>query len=191
MNRRKAISNILLLTAAGTSVISVIKLVTPTQAPDLTKLRSQADLITEIAETIIPATNTPGAKAANVTPFIIAMIESCTPQKQQIRFLEGLQDINHYAQKKFNRHFLDCTTDEKKKVVDHFEKRDRPFKGTAGKVSKRLFGESFFTTMKAYTVYGYCNSMLGVTQGMAYDHVPGKYEGCMPLTKGQRCWATQ
>lgn len=191
MNRRKALRNILLLTAASTSVITVIKLVTPQQAPDLTKLRSHEELITEIAETIIPATNTPGAKAANVTPFIIAMIEECTPRKQQIRFLEGLDEVNHYARKEFNRLFINCTIAEKQQVVDHFEKRDRPYRGAAGKISRRIFGDSFFTIMKAYTVNGYCNSMLGATRGMAYDHVPGKYVGCTTLTQGQRCWATQ
>jgi hypothetical protein len=191
MNRRKALRNILLLTAASTSVIAVVKLMTPQKAPDLKKLRSHEDLITEMAETIIPATSTPGAKAANVTPFIIAMIEECTPPKQQIRFIEGLDEVNRYARKNFHHPFVSCTSAEKQQIVDHFEKRDRPYKAIAGKISKRLVGDSFFTIMKAYTVNGYCNSMLGSTRGMAYDHVPGKYEGCTTLTQGQRCWATQ
>lgn len=191
MNRRKALKYILLLTAASTSVITVIKFVTPHRAPDLSRLRTHEDLITELAETIIPATNTPGAKAANVTPFIIAMIRECTPPKQQATFLDGLDEVNRYAKKKFDRLFINCSTAEKQQVAAHFEKRDRPYKGTAGKVSKKLFGDSFFTIMKAYTVNGYCNSMLGATRGMAYDHVPGKYVGCTTLTQGQRCWATQ
>jgi hypothetical protein len=188
MNRRKAITGILLLAGGGTSAI---KLLTSYERPDLKMLLLHKDLITAIADTIIPATNTPGAKAANVTPFIIAMIEECTPQKQQIRFLNGLEDVDLYAKKKFHLPFTSCSVEEKRMVIDHFEKRDRPYKGIAGKISHRLMGDSFFTIMKAYTVNGYCNSMLGATRGMAYDHAPGRYTGCVMLTHGQRCWATK
>lgn len=191
MNRRKAIANILLLAGTSISIVTLVKLLAFKQIPDLKMLRSQEALITDIAETIIPATDTPGARAANVSPFIIAMVEECTPQKQQIKFLNGLEDVNSYAKKKFNLPFIRCSAEEKQMVIDHFEKRDHPYKGIAGKISHHLFGASFFTLMKTYTVYGYCNSMLGATNGMSYNHMPGKYEGCVTLSAGQKCWATK
>lgn len=45
--------------------------------------RQQADLLADMAETIIPATDTPGAKALNVHQFIQKMIKDCYEPKAQ------------------------------------------------------------------------------------------------------------
>ena len=71
------------------------------------------------------------------------------------------------------------------------EEKGKPFPGIVGKVEKRLAGESFFTVLKKYTVLGYCTSEAGVTKALAYDYIPGKYVGDMPLAPGQKAWATQ
>jgi hypothetical protein len=191
MNRRKAIGSILLLAGAGAAIITGVKLRALYRTPDLKKLYTHKELITELAETIIPATDTPGAKAANVAPFIISMIEDCTPQKEQNKFLNGLEDVEEYAHAKYNRSFIDCSQQERNVIADYFEKRDRSYKGIAGKVSHKLLGDSFFTILKKYTVMGYCNSLEGVTKGLAYDYVPGRYEGSVTLRSGQKCWATE
>ena len=191
MNRRKAIGSIFLLAGAGAAAITGIKLRTLYRTPDLKKLPSHLPLITELAETIIPATDTPGAKAANVGPFIITMIEDCTPKKEQNVFLNGLEDVEDYAHSKYGHSFVNCSQAHRDAIAEHFEKRDRPYKGIAGKVSHKFLGDSFFTIMKKYTVMGYCNSMPGATKGMAYDYVPGRYEGCVDLQPGQKCWATE
>ena len=191
MNRRKAIGSILLLAGAGAAVITGVKLRTLYRTPELRKLHTYKALITEFAETIIPATDTPGAKAANVAPFIISMIEDCTPKKEQNKFINGLEDVEEFAHAKYNHSFVDCSQQERNVIADHFEKRDRPYKGIPGKVSYKLLGDSFFTILKKYTVSGYCNSLVGATKGMAYDYVPGRYEGCVTLKPGQKCWATE
>ena len=47
--------------------------------PDLSELREFKTLIDNLAGVIIPETVTPGASQANVSDFIISMIEDCTP----------------------------------------------------------------------------------------------------------------
>jgi hypothetical protein len=49
----------------------------------------------------------------------------------------------------------------------------------------------FVKTLKELVVLGYATSKIGATQALAYDHVPGRYRGCVPLTAGQRTWATR
>ncbi|HRN58498.1 MAG TPA: gluconate 2-dehydrogenase subunit 3 family protein [Agriterribacter sp.] len=44
--------------------------------------------------------------------------------------------------------------------------------------------------MKELTLLGYFTSEIGATQALRYIAVPGKYEGCVPYTKGDRAWAT-
>lgn len=193
MNRRKAVGSLLLLAGAGLATWSGMRLRHLYSTPPLEKLKLGAyeELITELAEVIIPATDTPGAKAAGITPFIIRMIEDCTPKKEQNTFISGLEELDGYARTKYKRAFIRCSDEEKEDVVTHFEKRDRPFKGIAGKISHKVLGDSFFIIMKKYTVIGYCTSMQGATRGLAFDYVPGHYTGAVDLKPDQKVWATE
>jgi hypothetical protein len=191
MNRRKAIGSILLFAGTGAAVWSGIRLRKLYSTPDLGTLQTQYALITALAETIIPATNTPGAKAAGITPFIIRMIEDCTSKREQNRFIMGLNELDDYTKAVFHLSFTNASTTEKNIVAAHFEKRDRPHKGIAGKISRRVLGDSFFTIMKKYTVIGYCTSLEGAIHGLAYDYVPGRYVGTIQLSPGQKGWATE
>jgi len=158
--------------------------------PGLDQLPAYKPLIAELAEGIIPRTDTPGAKDAHVEDFIITMIQDCTPARVQGRFMEGLKDVEVYTKSQYGCTFAACNKTQRHNVLAHFEKRDRPLNGIAGKVSRKIFGDNFFVTLKKYTVQGYCTSRQGATQGMAYDYVPGRYQGCVTLTPGQKCWAT-
>ena len=193
MNRRKAIGSLLLLSGAGAAAWAGIRFRNLYSTPSLEKLQHDAyrELITELAETIIPATDTPGAKAAGITPFIIRMVTDCTPKKEQNRFIEGLEEVDAYARNHYKRAFVRCTAEQQAAAAAHFEKRDRPYKGIAGKISHKVLGDSFFVIMKKYTVIGYCTSMEGATRGLAYDYVPGHYTGSVLLKPGQRAWATE
>ena len=55
--------------------------------------QSDIDLLDEIAETILPETSTPGAKAAGVGPFIAMMVTDTYYAEDQEIFRKGLQDI--------------------------------------------------------------------------------------------------
>src|SRR4051812_7672697 len=53
----------------------------------------------EIAETILPATSTPGAKDAKVGAFMTVMVNDCYDEKEQQVFFEGMKKINEVSQK--------------------------------------------------------------------------------------------
>jgi len=44
--------------------------------------------------------------------------------------------------------------------------------------------------MKQLTLSGLFTSKIGATEVLRYVAVPGKYEGCVPYTKGEKAWAT-
>jgi len=190
MNRRKAIVRILLFGTAGAAIAGGVGYRHFYKTPDLSELDQQLPLLTELAEVIIPETDTPGAKKAGVGNFIITMIKDCSSLKVQNRFLYGLSDVEAYATRRYGKSFVNCDKAAKSAIVAHFEKRDSPYPGLMGKVSKKLLGDSFFMTLKKYTIIGFCTSMQGATQAMAYDYVPGRYQGCIPLQPEQKCWAT-
>jgi hypothetical protein len=159
--------------------------------PDLESLDGLRDLITELAETIIPQTDTPGAKAAGAGSFIIKMVRDCTPVQSQNNFLTGLNDVESYTSDAFGRSFIQCSQNERDQTLKHFEEAGAPLPGIIGKVEKKIAGESFFILLKRYTVLGYCTSEIGATQGLAYDYIPGRYVANIPLGPRQKAWATQ
>jgi hypothetical protein len=190
MNRRKAIGNIILLTGGATIAVSSYKGYQWFKKPDLDFINKQKLLIEALAETIIPKTDTPGAKEAGVGEIIITLLNDCTPRPSQNRFIEGLKELINHTSSQFNKSYLDCTSEEQSIVLRHFQKSGKPFKGIIGKAQNKFLGKSFYATLSEYTTYGYCTSELGASQGLSYVLIPGRYNGCIPLEKNQKTWAT-
>jgi len=190
MNRRKAIS-LVTLTGFGAALAgAAYKWWSFSHTPDLAFMRQNRALIDALCETIIPTTDTPGAKTAGVTDFIIAMIADCTPRKEQNAFITGLRDIQSHCRSRYDKPFEQCNPDNQSAALTTFEQEAHPWSGIAGKIERRLSGRSFFTILKDYTIYGYCTSRTGATLGLSYVYIPGTYHPCIPLQPGQKAWAT-
>jgi Gluconate 2-dehydrogenase subunit 3 len=191
MNRRKAITRIFLAGIGGGLAFSGYKWYDWNKTPDIDYLEHHRELISALAETIIPATDTPGAREAGVSDFIVTMIRDCTDRISANKFIDGLKELQHYCQSHFQQPFEKCGGPNQQATLQHFEEKGKPFKGVIGKAQNRWLGKSFFTTLKAYTVEGYCTSEAGATKGLAYLYIPGSYHGCIPLQPGQKAWATK
>ncbi len=128
------------------------------------------EMISEIAEMILPKTSTVGAKEAKVPEFIQFMLKECYKEDQQKTFFAGLDKLNDGA----NGNFMKATAEQKLALLKAED--------TAKEKSE------FWKTMKDLTVLGYFTSELGATKAAEYLEVPGKYEG-IKLQKGQKVWA--
>ena len=148
-------------------------------------------LLADLAETIIPATDTPGAGEAGAVEYMMQLLNICTDTKTLNRFVEGLRDLEAYTLKQFNRSFTDCNDSEKQNVLSHFSGETGTGFRLLDKVKTRVMGKSFFETLKSYSVQGYCISEKGASLGMRYIAVPGKYLSCIPLEPNQKAWATK
>ena len=51
------------------------------------------------------------------------------------------------------------------------------------------YDQSFFKILKDYTLTGYFLSEIGATQALAYEAVPGGFQGDLPLAPDQKAWA--
>jgi hypothetical protein len=99
-------------------------------------------LLDEIAETILPATKTPGAKAAKTGAFMALMVtDSYSPAEQKI-FREGMLKVDDAMVKANNVSFMSATPQqrlvvltaldrEQKRVTDAREAADRKKRGLA------------------------------------------------------------
>jgi hypothetical protein len=190
MNRRKAIIRMTLGGAGLATVFGGYKWYGIAKAPDTDYVTNHRELLVALAETIIPGTDTPGATEAGVADFIIMMIHECTDRKNQNHFIDGLKDLQSYSNSQFGKDYQHCTAAEQVTMLTYFEQKGKGYRGIIGKIQNRYLGKSFFTILKEYTVEGYCTSEAGATKGLAYINVPGSFRGCMPMTPGQKAWAT-
>ena len=152
-------------------------------------LEKNHQLIEELSETVIPETDLPGARQAGVASFIIQMVGTGELRQEQLVIMRGLKQVNNFSQRKYNRAFTACTAKERENVLNHFEKSELSRFPIINKVNRKLFGRPFIVQLKELTIEGYCTSKLGATQGLVYDYIPGVFEACVPLTRGQRAWA--
>jgi hypothetical protein len=190
MDRRKAIFGIFLGTAGIAGSALGYRWWKLLRAPDIPYLEQNRILIGALAETIIPRTDSPGAKDAGVETFIIKMIRDCTPVKEQNNFIDGLKDLHEFCRSRYGLAYPDCNETQQQQTLQHFEQAADPMQGRAGKLMLRLTGRPFFRILKDYTVEGYCTSEPGATKGLAYLYIPGSFHGCIPLEKDQKTWAT-
>lgn len=191
MNRKTAIKSIVAIVTLGGASGALYKFLAPGEAVPLSDLPKKKALIAELAETIIPRTDTPGAKDAQVEDYIIKMIAENTDTKMQHSFLAGLNSLEHYTFDIYKKPFTQCTVAQKNEVVKHFEDKAAYPTAILNKVNRKLFGLPFFFHLRDLTVEGYCTSIPGATQGMAYDYLPVTYEACIPLKRNQLAWATK
>ena len=190
MNRREALSRVALIlggTVVGANVfLEGCKPGDKKAAAAGTFSEGDIAYLDEIAETILPTTNTPGAKAAGVGAFMTVMVNDCYDEKDQQVFFEGMKRLNEASDKKFDKSFMDIDAAQRKALLTEIDTEAK--KHMADKKPEDT--KHYFRMMKELTLLGYFTSEIGATQALRYVAVPGKYDGCVPYKRGDRAWAT-
>ena len=190
MNRRDALSRVAIL-LGGTIVGSNIFLEGCKPADKKAKSGQDFDeneiaFLDEVADTIIPTTKTPGAKAAKVGAFMTVMVKDCYEDKEQKIFREGMQKIDDASKKKNDKVFMEIDPKQKHDLLVEIDNEQKNYT----KNKKKDDDPHYFRMMKELTLLGYFTSEIGATQALRYVEVPGRYEGCVPYKKGDKAWAT-
>lgn len=191
MNRRDALSAVALL-MGGTIVGANLFLTgcksedkkTPTGA-DLKFSASDLSFLDEVAETIIPETDTPGAKAAKVGAFMEVMVRDCYSFADQEVFVNGITTLQKACQEKFGKDFMDLKQEEKTTFLTALDQEQKDHQ----KNKKGDEPKHYFRMMKELTLLGYFTSEVGATKALRYIETPGKYDGNYPYKKGDKAFA--
>jgi len=160
--------------------------------------------LNEVADTILPTTSSPGAKAANVGSFMAVMVQDCYKPKDQKTFVDGMTKLDEASKKKFSNKFLDLTPQQRTDLLVDLDKEQKAFTSERDKeLSADMLkhkGEAnykapdsphhYFRMVKELTLLGYFTSKIGATQALRYVAIPGRYDGCIPYKKGDKAWAT-
>jgi len=141
-------------------------------------------LLDEIGETIVPATDIPGAKAVGIGAFMTMMVTDCYNDGQHAAFVEGLRKINDASRARFGTSFMDSTPAQRTELANALDAEQREYNKTRAKD----YPAHYFRMMKELSVLGYFSSQIGCTQAVKYVEVPGAYHGDYPYKKGDRAW---
>jgi hypothetical protein len=128
-------------------------------------------MLAELAETIIPKTDTPGAKDLSAHLFVLKMVDDCFPKEKQEKFVLGMKEFETFAEKKSGNPFAAGNAEQKQALVA----------GLDGHKSREDNLSFFYQTVKQLTVQAYSSSQFYLTNIRHYKMIPGKYQGCVPL----------
>lgn len=134
----------------------------------------------EIGETIIPTTDTPGAKATDIGAFMVVMVKDTYNKEQQEIFVDGLNSLRKDFKDQVGKDFVDASQDERTSYLND----------TYSKAQKEERKEPHYINMlKDLTVLGYFTSEIGATEALRYVETPGRYDPCVDYKKGDKAFA--
>ena len=145
--------------------------------------KKQIRLLNEIADTIIPTTNTPGAKAAKVGQFMAVMVSDCYEPDEQKRFMEGLATLQAASEKANGNTFQKSTPAQRTALLNALDKEQLDYQ----KKKKSEEPTHYFRVIKDLVLWGYFSSEIGATQALRHVEIPGRYE-TIEYKKGDRAW---
>jgi hypothetical protein len=187
INRREALSRVAII--MGGTVLGAEAFLTgcKTNTKGVSFSQEDVDFLNEVGETILPATDTPGAKAANVGAFMQIMVSDCYEAKDQEIFMQGMAELKFKTSKaKIGKAFMEASPEERTVLLTALDQEAKEYQ----KNKKPEDPTHYFTMMKQLTLSGLFTSKIGATEVLRFVAVPGKFEGCVPYTKGEKAWAT-
>ncbi len=180
MDRRealKATSLILgysLTASAASALLSGCKAETKGDWQPKVLTSDEADLLAEICETILPKTETPGAKDALCHRYIDEMISGFYTPEKQSHFKESLKIFDEKSKSKYSKAFIALNSNEKEEIMSLMAKEAKDFKDDKGD------NKHIFKSIKEATISGYFTSEIGAKGGLCeFLPVPGPYQGCI------------
>jgi len=187
MNRREAIKQVTTLLggvalAGGSGLVTAVERAHARAAAPRAQVGTftaqDIALLDEVAETILPATTTPGAKAAHVGAFMALMVTDTYDAREQTIFRDGMRKLNEAS-------FLTATPAQRLALLERLDREQKTYMDAR----ERGAPAHYFRLMKELTLLGYFTSEIGCTQAQRYRETPGAFEPCVPYTPGETSWA--
>lgn len=171
----------------------------------------------EVADTILPTTSTPGAKAAKTGAFMALIVTDSYKPEDQKAFRDGMKTLDDRSREMNKASFMESTPqqrltllevldreqkddadkrqeDKKKKEAEKFlsdqrqeAAKDAPEASAAPAITADP-PRHYFRMMKELALLGYFTSEIGGTQALRYTESPGRYDPCIPYTPGEKAW---
>ena len=144
----------------------------------------EAFFLSELANTIIPNTEFPGALAVGVPLEIEAYVFNVLEEKNISKFRDGLKKLNDFLKNnssKSSKPFFESNLLEKTEMLNSIQKNENS--------EIRII----YMSLNSSVITSYFNSEIGATKVLKYNGpsvVLGSYKGCVPFDEIGKTWAT-
>jgi gluconate 2-dehydrogenase gamma chain len=131
---------------------------------------AEVEIVAELAERILPATDTPGAKATLVHQYIDWQLSLQQPERAR-RFREGLAWLERRSQALYQKPIIGLPAKQLDSLLARLVSPD---------TDEEAAGVEFFTELKGLTVDGYYRSEIGLVQELGYrgNSYLSEFPGC-------------
>lgn len=143
----------------------------PTAEQPVYLTAEQFDGIWQMAELILPPTDSPGAHEAGVTPFIDQLFGLYFEENEKTKHEAGLVKFFASCLDQYGKSFVDLEQDQQLAYLRILDQEKHP--------------DSFFKSMKQIILWAYFTSEVGM-KSMNYLPVPGRYNGCITIDENEK-----
>lgn len=167
MNRREALKSLAIVSSGLVSL--------PAWAfgwePENIALRSttfssnERQLISSVANTLIPENGSVGALSVGVDKFLVRLFEECYETDVQENIKTQLASLQHQALKDKGDDFADCNQQERERLLLLYKESDDEAQ------------QEFFNLIKSETIRGFRTSQVVMENHLDYKMMPGHYDG--------------
>lgn len=144
----------------------------------------QEQLVAAVAEVILPATDTPGARDVGVSQFVDRMLADYHTADAREKFLAGLARLDASAVAQHGKSFMRCTAAQQFALVDALDAQLFDPKAVRADADPR----AFYGLLKELTLAGYYTSEDGATRELRINPM-GRWRADVPYTQFRAGWA--
>ncbi|MFD2201734.1 gluconate 2-dehydrogenase subunit 3 family protein [Shivajiella indica] len=150
---------------------------------------NQAQILSGLIDRILPSTSTPGGLDVGTDQFVDKILASAFPENIQKGFLAGLDAFNAESKSLQGKNFTKLDDSKKDEVIRAFEEKSGPLPGNLWAYNFADGDEfPFYRMMKELALLGYFHSEKIGKEFLAYDPIPGPFQGCIDYGDVGKAW---
>jgi gluconate 2-dehydrogenase gamma chain len=196
MERRSLLQSMALLLGVAALPVDAVAAARKSRGkPILSK--DQFALLSAIADTIIPVTDTPGAIAVGVPKLLDAMLANWASPSRRLALIGAMSEIDSHALATDQKGFAALDPARRKMLLlDHDKAALKPGPPPKEKLNALMtmvagppVANPAYLKLKELIIALYYSSEVAMTQELVYEHVPGKFVPSMNITPETRPFA--
>ena len=203
MKRREAIKSITLSSGAiisSASILGLLQSCTEKEATWKPQYFSEleGEILQVVCDFVLPKSNTPSATEVNVPQFIDLMMKDVYGLDRVEKFQKGMAVFNDAYKSMEGEDFSEASSDKQTEILSgYFDISENE----GNEVKKLIRGDAPNSDSDKYYIYSFLSSLRNMTieayfqseqigeEVLAYDPIPGRFDGCIPSEEVGKVWS--
>lgn len=158
--------------------------------------KNQLDLVADVADMIIPDTETLGAKSVHVHYLVDELAANWMMADERAGVLNDLTTLDERIKSEKGMSFSELDQTGRGGVLDQLGAEMLAAGGTNAGLGDITNSDDntgrkhIYRELRELIIFGYYTSEVGASEELNYDPIPGEYSGCIPLADvGGKAWS--